>query len=270
MTEKDNGAKHYLGFPKPLLGEESLRLELIANEKGFIALNKPSGIGVRQHPWDSSSAHLDGSLNAQLKDAKPELVSTKAKLFGSIYHLDSEISGVALFGKDKASIASLRNAFGSSAIEFKFLFIAFSADALEARIVNDTALMPHRTQNKMIPSSAKGKRSNTVFKRLAGPALGWGLWEAEAQLFRPHQVRLHASLSGLKLMGDTLYRGEPAPTYASVGKRKKAQDREAEIFKGLALHLEKVYIRLEKEPEVALCSNIPKSFVTALNYLNLA
>ena len=269
MTEKENGAKHYLGFPKPLLGEESLRLELIANKKGFIALNKPSGIGVRQHPWDVSIANLDGSLNAQLKNAKPELVSTKAKLFGSIYHLDPEISGVALFGKDKVSIAKLRNAFGSSAIKCKFLFIAFSTKVLESRIVNDTALLLHRTKNKMIPSSAKGKRSNTVFKRLAGPKLGWGLWEAEAQHFRPHQVRLHISLSGLKLMGETLYRGEPSPTYASVGKRKKAQDSEAEIFEGLALHLEKVHIRLENEPEVVVSSEIPKSFVTARNYLNL-
>ncbi len=269
MTEKKNEAKSYLGFPKPLLGQESLRLEFIANKEGFIALNKPSGVAVRQHPWNATNVHLDGCLNVQLKEAKPEFVSTGAELFGSIYPLDPEISGIALFGKDKTSIAHLRNAFGSSFIKFEFLFVAFSSEALGSSFVNDTALLAHRTKSKMIPSSAKGKRSKTAFRRLSGEETGWGLWEANTQLFRPHQVRLHASLSGLKLMGETLYEGVPAPTYASIGKRKKAQDLNTEIFKGLALHLEKASFSIENDPKETISAEMPRGLKTALNYLNL-
>lgn len=258
-----------LGFPSPLLGESNLRIEVIAQNEHFLALNKPPLISVRQHPWEDPVSNLDSALNAQLGSGKPEWVATGAETFGSIYFLDHALSGVALFGKNKKSIAELRNAYGSGDLYFNYCFVALSDAVSEDIFENNTPLLKHRYKSKMIPSTAKGKQSKTLFKCLSKNKEGWSLWEAVTHYPRPHQIRLHASLSGLKVLGDDLYRGEKAPSFASIGKWKKEGDREKGIFTGLAVHLKSVHFEDFEGKSVCLEAALPKPFKALFSHLGL-
>ena len=244
-------------------------MEVLANNNDFIALNKPANISLRQHPWDENSANLDTALNHQFIEGKPEILALGAESFGSIFFYEKAISGIALFSKHKAALTFLRNAFGSGLMEFKFQFIAQAEEDIEENIFNETPLIQHRYKFKMVPSTAKGKRSRTEFKCLKRGIDSWGLWQAKCNYFRPHQLRIHASLSGFQLMNDDLYRGVDAPTLVSMGKHKKIGDSDKKIFSDLALTLNTVQFASESSESIHLVAEPTKGFKTALNYLGL-
>ena len=258
-----------IGFQEGLLSATPLRIEVLANTPDFIALNKPANISLRQHPWDDNVPNLDTALNQQLKAEKPEILALGAKSFGSIYFYEKAIPGVALFSKHKEALAFLRNAFGSGLMEFQFQFIAQAEEGIEESMINDTPLIPHRYKYKMVPSTAKGKRAKTEFTCLKRGNESWSLWQAKINYLRPHQLRIHASLSGLKLLNDDLYRGVEAPTYASVGKRKKAGDANTQVFSDLALILSSVQFNSESSESICLVAEPSKAFKATLNYLGL-
>ncbi len=258
-----------IGFPEGLLLDQPLRLEVIADTPDFIALNKPANISLRQHPWDDNAPNLDTALNRQLKEEKPEILAFGATSFGSIYFYEKAIAGLALFSKHKNSLAFLRNTFGSGLMEFRFQFIAQAADDLEDSIINETPLIPHRYKFKMVPSTAKGKRARTEFTCLKKGKDSWGLWQAKINYLRPHQLRIHASLSGFQLLNDDLYRGVDAPTYAAVGKSKKIGDANTKIFSDLALTLNSVQFSSESSESIHLVAEPSKAFKATLNYLGL-
>ena len=200
-----------IGFPPPLLGAEAYRLPILGETAAWLALDKPGGLAVRDHPWHAGVENLDTALNVQLERGKPELLRRCAECFGSVYYLDCVASGVTLFAKTRAAIADLRQRCGSG--ELSFTFRLTSADCTETtRLGSDAPLVPHRRKAKMIPSTAKGKKASTVFRRLARSA-GWAiLWEARTSFPRPHQIRAHAALCGIPVLGDALYGGPPMPS----------------------------------------------------------
>jgi len=148
VTEKSK-KRNAIGFPPPLLGEFPQRLTLLAATGDWLALDKPAGVGTRAYPWDDTP-DLDSALNTQFEAGKPELQRTGASLFGSVYYLDPEISGVALFAKNRDALADLRNRFGSGECRFTFRFVAALSEEAAAEFQADAPLLPHRVKPKMI------------------------------------------------------------------------------------------------------------------------
>jgi 23S rRNA-/tRNA-specific pseudouridylate synthase len=240
VSEKPN-KKNAIGFPPPLLGEAPMRLPVLAETEGWIALEKPAGVGTRAYPWDSEP-DLDGALNAQLQAEKPELLRRGASLFGSVYYLDPAISGVSVFAKNRETLADLRNDFGSGHCRFRFQFITPAQPGLDSELSSDAPLLPHNVKPKMIPSTAKGKKAFTAFRRIVESSKGWVLWEANVDFFRPHQVRAHAAVLELPILGDSLYGGPPAPTQRELHPKKQRSGLNLPSFEGIALHLAEVQL----------------------------
>lgn len=217
-----------VGFPPPLLGAEPLRLEILRDAEGWLALDKPAGFGTRAHPWDAEVPDIDAALNVQLEAGKPELVRLGASIFGSAYYLDPEIAGVAVYAKNRDALASIRNAFGSHEGRYVFSFVAGRAPEDATELESDAPLLPHRVKPKMIPSTAKGKKCHSHFIRreVSGD---FALWEAHMDFFRAHQVRAHAAVAGIPVLGDSLYAGPEMPSTKSLDsdKRRKGPDRPA-------------------------------------------
>ncbi|MFU8848247.1 MAG: hypothetical protein ACNA77_05965 [Opitutales bacterium] len=259
--------KHAIGFPPPLLGATPLRLSVLAETEDWLALDKPAAVATRAHPW-SEAADLDSALNVQLEAGKPELVRTGASLFGSVYALEPEISGVTLFAKHREALAALRNRFGSAECRFTFMFVAARHPEAPAEFQADAPLLPHRVKPKMIPSSAKGKKALTTFTRLADSELGWTLWEAQTDFFRMHQLRAHAAVHGIPALGDELYGGPPAPTVRQLQPRARRTDLNAVVFSGMAIHLSRVRLSpAEDAPMIE--SALPKHFKLLLKRLRI-
>ncbi len=220
------------------MGDVPYRLPVLAESEGWIALDKPAGIAVREFPWDGKRPNLDSALNLQLQGGKPELVRRGASIFGSVYYLDPDISGVVLFCKHRSSLADLRNRFGSGEGYFRFVFVAGpKTEDMEHAFTADAPLLPHNVKPKMIPSSAKGKKSFTEFRLLAETEHNLTIWEARARFFRPHQIRAHAAVHGIPVLGDSVYEGPVSPSQGSLLPRRKGGALNAPAFEGLALHL---------------------------------
>lgn len=245
-----------IGFPPPLLGAEPLRMVVLAETPEWVALDKPAGIAVREYPWDGAVPNMDAALNVQLQAGKPELLKRGASLFGSVYYMDPAMSGVALFAKSRESLAELRNCFGSAECEFVFTFITAGqpvdgAHEFEA----DAPLLAHRTKPKMIPSTAKGKKTQTQFHLQAVSAGGWAQWEARARYFRPHQVRAHAALSGIPVLGDALYEGAEFPSLRDLKSKGRGAGLNAPAISQMALHLSQCRVAAG----IWVGSDLPKS-----------
>lgn len=242
-VSKQAKKKYALGFPPPLLGEQPLRMPVLAETADWIALDKPAGVGLRAHPWDAEP-DMDAALNTQLQAGKPELLRCGAEIFASVYYLDPVLSGVALFAKNRAATADLRNRFGSGECRFRFQFISTASGQGEqpAELSADAPLLPHNVKPKMIPSTAKGKKAFTDFKRIAESPKGWALWEATANFFRPHQIRAHAAVLEIPALGDVLYGGPEAPTQRDLLPKKQRSGRHLPAFHGVAMHLAEVQL----------------------------
>ncbi|MFP4156069.1 MAG: hypothetical protein ACLFU4_00455 [Opitutales bacterium] len=257
-----------VGFPPPLLGAVPQRLPILEDAPGWIALEKPFGVGTRAHPWDDGVPDLDQALNVQLQAGKPELKRLGPRLFASIYYLDPQVAGIALFAKNHEVRADLRNRFGSGEGTFRFRFVAGAAPGEAEAFVMDAPLLPHRTKPKMIPSTAKGKKCRTVFRQL-GRAGNWAYWEACCGFFRAHQVRAHAAVAGIPVLGDQLYSGPPVPMLGELlSQRKRRTGKDKPAFPDLPLRL--CGVELPSEESVLQIASPPdKPFELLLKRLQL-
>lgn len=243
-----------------------MRLAVLAEAEAWVALDKPAGLAVREYPWDGKCPNLDAALNGQLQAGKPELVRRGATMFGSVYYMDPAMSGVALFAKNRDALTGLKNSFGSGECVFRFIFVAGpKPPELEGRFTADAPLLPHNVKPKMIPSTAKGKKSFTDFELLAESASDFTVWEARTTLFRPHQVRAHAAVHGIPVMGDVNYDGPEAPMRRDLLPRKKGGGLNVSAFSGLALHLEGCKIG----DAVDVCAELPKGLSLFLKRLGV-
>lgn len=262
----------FVGFPPPLLGVKPLRLPILGRGADWLALDKPAEVAMREYAWDAGQPNLDTALNEQLKSGKPELLRLEAEIFGSVYYLDPSISGVGLFAKNRQGLDFLRNQYGSSAMHFRFLFVApkFLGE-LEEGFEATAPLLPHNTKPKMIPSTAKGKKSLTLFKRIAESAGGWCLWEAKTHFFRPHQVRAHFALSGASILGDQVYGGVEAPLLRDFVSKKRGAGSglNVSVYDGLALHLESVDFLEVDDSAVSIHAPLPRTFQVMLKRMDL-
>ncbi len=264
-TPDNSPAPTALGFPPPFLGPEPFRLPILACANDWVALGKPAGVAMREHPWSLDFPNLDHALNEQLKNGKPELLRLEATCFGSIHALDPECSGVALFGLNRPAIASLREQYGDGRLETRIHFLAREDGGAKTRLM-DAPLLPHNTKPKMIPSTAKGKKCSTYFTRLA-TAGAWSFWEARAGFSRPHQVRAHAALAGLPIMGDSLYAGPPSPSPNELGlERRRNTAATKPLFHGLAAHLHTLQVAQDQPP---ITAPRPRRLDTCLRRLGL-
>ena len=190
----------YVGFPVPLLGPTPLRLPVLSNGRGVVALEKPAGLLATAHPWYAHFPNITDALGSQIRQSKPELTRLGIPYAKAIYHLDAEIAGPVLFGTSPASASRFRERFGSQELDFTFRLVARQRIAGN-RFDISLPVAPHGTHPQLIVSRRKGKRAHTEFQCLER----WGaysLWEARCRHFRVHQVRLHAGETGLSIVGD--------------------------------------------------------------------
>lgn len=273
-----------LGFPPPFFGDKAHRLQVISQGTDWFLMEKPVDTVSDAHPWHPKQMSLTEALRSQAAHKKPELEALWDQEVRSIFTLDAEMSGAIGFSVGEGATAHWRDQFGSNLLKFTFLFLALEVKPMEGDLTCDLPILvdPKTAQSKV--SHRYGKKAVTHFKRLANrplppslqkkwgsqfktpEGLSLGLWEAETDYLRAHQIRLHASELGLLILGESSY--TPFPLEISLRdllpKARKGET-STNLYPHLALHLS----RLEGLHEAPIEVPLPKALKIFINRLEM-
>jgi len=175
----------------------SMQLELspyqvnYIDENEFIVFNKRSGF--RTHKVNENQLGL------------VEVLSAKTNLDLLVVHrLDKETSGLILFAKNKIAAAKLSNLFEQHQIKKTYFFLTDH----EVQFTKQTVVSHIEKSDKTyINNPSREPNSKTLFKYIQKISEHCHLWEAEPVSGKPHQIRLHAELIKIPILGDSEHGG---------------------------------------------------------------
>lgn len=241
-----------LTFPPGAVCATSAAFPILFRARGIVALAKPAGVAVDEHPWLAGRATLCEELRARIAAGSASALALGIARPAPVAPPAAEISGVVLLA-DRAdgSADAWRNALGSEKILFRFVFLAKpSAQISDDKFSCTLPIAPHFSEPRALVSRKTGKKSETRFFR--SEKFGdYELWRAETTFPRPHQIRLHAAESSLPIVGDALY-GKIPPVVNSAfrprGRLNKGEERP--IYDAICLHLEEIVVAANAVPEL--------------------
>ncbi len=171
---------------------------VIHEDEDLLVINKPAGVNTH-----APSPYAGEGIYDWLRHREPRWAH-----LAIIQRLDKETSGVMVFSKSPRANRSLTGQFASHLVRKKYLFLSkkpVPKSGLEVR----SHLVKVGEKYISRPAAAGGVLAETHF-RSTGPFQGYHLCEAVPLTGRTHQIRVHAAQSGLPIVGDVLYGGEPA------------------------------------------------------------
>lgn len=242
LSEISRMADHdMITFPSRELGLDPVRLPILERGNGWIAFSKPAGIAVGGDTLEATSPDLGAALVRALAAGKPQLGRLEITFAGRVHVLDALATGAVVFALSPEAEAKMRNAVGSRQWEFVYDVLAQTTNRPEGEPVGcDLPLVRHGVEPRMVVSHAAGKRCHTSFKPLR-PLGRWTLWEARTRDNRPHQVRVHAAESGLRIPGETVYGGIPRVFLSDLKPRyRPGRGDERPLHASLCLHLREI------------------------------
>ena len=260
----------HIGFPKPLLGEQPVRLPIYWNSELGFALEKPSGVQVITDNWYPRVPVLTEALNYQASQEKGELQRLGVARSGAkaIFQCEPDLAGLALFAKDPATADFWTNAYGSYEFEIKVHLLVVRAPADLETCECDLPLARHGQEKEVLVSHRTGKKTLTRFQRLQSRGK-YSIWEATVDYLRIHQIQLHAYEVGLPIVGEMQYARE-SEVYFSQLKRSyvpKGNDPERPIHAGPAMFISTLTIPLPSGEKVTIQRPAPKHFTVLLKAL---
>ena len=167
-------------------------LEILWQERGLLAVNKPSGLAV----------HGPGSLNemilSYLMDKMPPSLSFKP---GPLHRLDKPSSGIVVFSTNIEGARLFSSLLRERKVKKTYLTIVEGAveneELWEDELIRDS-------ERKKSYVSQGGKSAITKVTPLAA-VNGYSLIKAEISTGRTHQIRVQAAARGHPLAGDIKY-----------------------------------------------------------------
>ncbi len=256
-----------IGFAAGLLGEEAVRMDVLAHGPGWVAINKPAGIAFEEHPWQNGAATILGQLRTQLEAGKPEMVRLGLAEPAAVFGPEPESSGIAILADRATTMAAWREALGSGAFSFDYEFIARTEDAPEDPGLCDLPVGMDDSQGRAFVSHRNGKHAETRF--MPGRACGrWRIWTAQSPFPRRDQIRIHASECGIRIAGELKYgrTGRVTLTDTTIkGRLNKGEDKP--LHRGLLLRLSRVSGKLDGK-KFEVISPRPDDFATVVKRLS--
>ncbi|MBL4576277.1 MAG: hypothetical protein JKY51_09310 [Opitutaceae bacterium] len=261
-----SNSQSFLSFPPRFLGSAPQKFPLIANTEGYFAINKPSGMSSAMDKWATRTPDLSMALLRELETEKPQLQRLGIKIVSRVNPIDPEVSGVSLFAKNKEAEDFLRNTMGSQKMTFVYDLLV-EPDIKEKEVVCELPIARHDTEPRALISNQTGRKATTAFKH----QISYGryhLWEATTDVCRPHQIRLHAAESGLRVVGENIYANSQS-IFLSDLKRgyRRGKEEEQALYSSICIHLREVSFEDTEGKQVSVKAELPKRFAVLLKKL---
>ena len=172
---------------------------VIGEGKGWIALNKPSGLAVQG--GTGTKQHVDGMLAA--------LAARGGDRMRLVHRIDKDTSGVLLLAKNLAAARSLTDAFQKHVIEKTYLALCMGLPPEDGAIKQAISKLPGKTGERMVADD-DGQSAHTLFRRVDHAGRKLTLMALRPLTGRTHQLRIHMALIGHVICGDGKYGGVDA------------------------------------------------------------
>ena len=188
---------------------EDYNLEIIYQDKYYVAINKPSGLLVHKSMIDRHEIYFAMKM---LRDQLNQWVYP-------IHRLDKPTSGVLLFALDSESARLMSEEFKAKNIEKKYIAVVRGYIDEEGFIDYPLSVKLDKIADKKAKPQKEAEEAQTGYKRLStvelDQAVGkyektrYSLVELYPKTGRKHQLRRHMKHLSHHILGDTKYgRGE--------------------------------------------------------------
>lgn len=167
---------------------------IIVEEKGFLLLNKPSGIAV----------HGGSGLNYGVIEAL-RVLWPKAPYLELVHRLDRDTSGCLLIAKRRSVLRELHRLLREGGVDKRYLALVKGQwQGGERRV--DAPLLKNtlRSGERMVTVNSEGKSAVSIFRPVTIFAQA-SLVEVSLLTGRTHQIRVHAASIGHPIAGDEKY-----------------------------------------------------------------
>lgn len=166
-------------------------MDVLHTDSSILVVNKPADIATVPGGWRSETS---------LK----ELLENNYGRIWVVHRLDKTTSGVVVFARTPAAHRDLSMQFERHQAEKIYHAIVVGKPAWEAHTARQPLRMDVGHSHRTIVDQCQGKPSETTF-RVLERFDGYALLAAVPATGRTHQVRVHAYMLGLPLLGDTRY-----------------------------------------------------------------
>jgi 23S rRNA pseudouridine1911/1915/1917 synthase len=185
---------------------ENIPLDIVHEDKDFIALNKQAGLIV--HP---ARGHWSGTLiNALLFHAQQthSTLSTGSDPWrpGIIHRLDRDTTGLILIAKTDEAHWRIAGQFERRTIRKTYLAIVHGEFELESDLIDAPLAVHPKMRERYAVRHDIGKPAQTVYT-VKERFKGYTLLELAPKTGRTHQLRVHCAHIGHPIIGDTMYGG---------------------------------------------------------------
>ena len=249
---------------------EFWEIPILFEDDFLLALDKPAGLLTSPDRYDPLRPNLMKLLHAAIAQQKPWTQQRNLKYLSNAHRLDFETSGVILLAKSKPVLVALADLFGSEKPVKHYAALAAGVPP-DGQFEVDAPLAPHPVKpGVMRVDSKNGKNSQTKFEVLESfPHFGYVLLKCRPLTGRTHQIRVHATHVGLKIVGDALYGGKPL--WLSRLKKDyhlKPGREERPLISRVALHAERLQLAHPLTGEIlSISAPWPNDLAVAMKYL---
>jgi 23S rRNA pseudouridine1911/1915/1917 synthase len=199
------GQQVQLDLPEPAestVEAEALPLTIVYQDPDIVVVDKPAGMVV--HP---AAGHAGGTLvNALLHHVDDLSGIGGEKRPGIVHRLDRGTSGLMVVAKHDAAHEELARQFRDREVEKEYVALVWG-EVMAGRRIDEPIGRDPSNRKKM---SARARRSRSAVTRITG-AEHFGrvltLVRVAIHTGRTHQIRVHLSVIGHPVVGDSLYGG---------------------------------------------------------------
>lgn len=249
---------------------EFWEIPVLFEDDHLLALDKPAGLLTVPDGDDPSRPNLMSLLHAAIAAGKPWARERSLTYLSDVHRLDFDTTGILLLAKNKPALVALADLFGAEKPAQRYVALVHGTPAEESFAVN-AKIGPHAVKpGAMRVDAHNGKRAQTQFTVLE-KFPRQTLLQCELLTARPHQIRVHLSNIGLRVVGDELYGGKPLwlsrlkPDY-----RLKPGREERPLLARATVHAGQLSLPHPVTGEtITITSPWPKDLNVALKYLRL-